>query len=240
MAKINYPQEFLDRLATIDKKRPKAVIDHILEHDQVTTEELKAVYGYNHPPRAARDVRELGIPLETFSVEDSTGRSIGAYRFGDPSEVRNDRIQGRVAFPKKFKQELITLQGEKCSICSAPYEERYLQVDHRIPYEIAGEGLTANRRILNDYMLLDGSCNRAKSWSCEHCQNLIDDKKPEICETCYWAHPDTYSHVAMRNIRRLDLEWTAEDIVWYDAVRQQAEAEGITMPDFIKTLLKDK
>lgn len=35
-------------------KRPKAVIDHILKHGLITTDELKPLYGYNHPPRAAR------------------------------------------------------------------------------------------------------------------------------------------------------------------------------------------
>ena len=239
MAAKEYPEEFLTRLAAIKSKRPKAVIVHILEHEFVTTEELKTIYGYNHPPRAARDVRELGIPLETYEVKDSTGRSIGAYRFGDPSQIRNDRVQGRVAFPKKFKQELIKLQGEKCAICSTPYEERYLQVDHCIPYEVAGEGDAGEIRNPNDYMLLDGSCNRAKSWSCEHCKNLLEDKKPEVCKTCYWASPNDYKHIAMRDIRRLDLEWSGEDVEWYDALHRDAEANGINMPDYIKTILKN-
>jgi hypothetical protein len=44
------------------------VIDHILQYGFITTEDLENTYGYNHPPRAARDVREAGIPLETFKV----------------------------------------------------------------------------------------------------------------------------------------------------------------------------
>lgn len=47
--------------ATVTAKRPRTVIDHILKHGYVTTEELKEQYGYDHPPRAARDVREQGI-----------------------------------------------------------------------------------------------------------------------------------------------------------------------------------
>ncbi len=74
------------RLRAVSDLRPKRVIDHILKSGFVTTEELREVYGYNHPPRAARDVRERGIPLETFRIRDSQGRSIGAYRFGDPEE----------------------------------------------------------------------------------------------------------------------------------------------------------
>lgn len=55
------------------------VIDHIIAHGFITTEDLQK-YGYNHPPRAARDVREAGIPLETFFVESSDGQRIAAYR----------------------------------------------------------------------------------------------------------------------------------------------------------------
>jgi hypothetical protein len=47
-----YPPEFLKLLESVDAKRPKTVIDHILKHGQITTEDLKNAYGYNHPPRA--------------------------------------------------------------------------------------------------------------------------------------------------------------------------------------------
>ena len=74
------PAEFLELLESVEAKRPRTVIDHILEHGYITTEDLKERYGYNHPPRAARDVRELGIPLETFRTTAADGRSIAAYR----------------------------------------------------------------------------------------------------------------------------------------------------------------
>ncbi|WP_044290750.1 hypothetical protein [Rivularia sp. PCC 7116] len=60
------PDEFIRLCKSVTAKRPKAVIEHILQHGYITTEDLKETYGYNHPPRAARDVRERGIPLETF------------------------------------------------------------------------------------------------------------------------------------------------------------------------------
>ena len=86
MAKPKYPKEFLELCASVTGKRPKTVIDHILKHGHITTEELKNKYGYDHPPRAARDVRELGIQLETFRVEAANGRKIAAYRFADPTK----------------------------------------------------------------------------------------------------------------------------------------------------------
>lgn len=56
MAGEEYPEEFLKLLQAVTNKRARIVIDHILEHGFVTTEELKTKYGYDHPPRAARDV----------------------------------------------------------------------------------------------------------------------------------------------------------------------------------------
>ena len=55
----------------------------------VTTEELKErYYGYNHPPRAARDVREQGIPLEPFRAPGRPGvRS-------DRAAVRSGSVPG--------------------------------------------------------------------------------------------------------------------------------------------------
>lgn len=66
-----YPKEFLEYVQSITNKRAKVVIDHILAHGFITTEGLEKTYGYNHPPRAARDVREAGIPLETFKIKSS-------------------------------------------------------------------------------------------------------------------------------------------------------------------------
>ncbi len=76
--KQKYPKEFLELCASVTARRPKTVIDHLLKHGHITTEELKTKYGYDHPPRAARDVRELGIQLETFRVTAANGRKIAA------------------------------------------------------------------------------------------------------------------------------------------------------------------
>lgn len=61
-------------LSTIGSKRGKIVVEHIIDKGYITTEELSSEYGYKHPPRAARDVREAGIPLETFYMNNSEGK----------------------------------------------------------------------------------------------------------------------------------------------------------------------
>jgi hypothetical protein len=101
------PDDFIQLCRSITAKRPKAVIDHILQYGFVTTEELKERYGYNHPPRAARDVRERGIPLETFRVTGSDGKKIAAYKFGDVTQARFSRFSGRTGLSKQIKAELI-------------------------------------------------------------------------------------------------------------------------------------
>ena len=83
-----YPKAFLELCQSVTAKRPRTIIDHILQHGHISTEELKEKYGYNHPPRAARDVREHGIPLETFTVVGADGRKIAAYRFSDPEKTK--------------------------------------------------------------------------------------------------------------------------------------------------------
>ena len=132
--------EFMEKLDAVTAKRPKTVVQHILAHGFVTTEELKAL-GYEHAPRAARDVRELGIPLETFYVKSRTGRRIAAYRFGDYAEGGDvlSKKAGRTAHSKALKAALSAKYGSRCFIYLLPMEESLLQVDHRIPYEIAGE-----------------------------------------------------------------------------------------------------
>jgi hypothetical protein len=86
-------------------------------------------------------------------------------------------------------------------------------------------------------MLLCRSANRAKSWSCEHCTNWQTEKKKEICLSCYWAFPENYSHVAMRQVRRLDVMWQSDEIQKYDILKNDAEKAGMTIPDFVKEVL---
>lgn len=234
--KPDLPQWFVEQLKAVKAKRPKVVIDHILEYGYVTTEELRDLYSYDHPPRAARDVREQGIPLETFRVTGKQGRRIGAYKFGDPADVQRGRLGGRKAWPKSFKDDLTEAQGSKCAICLTGFQSRELQIDHRIPYEVGGEPRGVLQ--LTDFMLLCGSCNRAKSWPCEHCRNWKVEKAHDVCGTCYWASPATYAHVALRLIRRLDISWSDAEIPEYDRLIALSEQEEKELPDFVKSVLR--
>ncbi|MCH8317549.1 MAG: HNH endonuclease [Bacteroidetes bacterium] len=236
--KTKYPKVFLDHINSISNKRARIVIDHIIKHGFITTEDLETTYGYSHPPRAARDVRETGIPLETFKVKSKSNKSIAGYRFGNISKLQKNRVAGRILFPKKFKKELYMSGNGRCFICNGEFEERYLQVDHRVPYQVGGD--IAKERKTEDFMLLCASCNRAKSWSCEHCDNWKKTKKPSICMECYWGSPLNYHHIALKELRRLDLQWLGDEVKYYDAIKIIAEQNEIELPDFVKAIIAEK
>jgi hypothetical protein len=154
MTEPELPYEFLNKCKAVTAKRPRTVIEHILQHGYITTEELKEKYGYNHPP-----------------------------------------------------------------------------------IEISGDD-EANRKDANSYMLLCGSANRAKSWSCEHCSNWREVKNPEICRKCYWAFPDNYDHIAMHQLRRTDIMWVGEEIAIYDALKKITIELQKDIPKYIKEIIE--
>jgi HNH endonuclease len=223
------PQDLLARIATVTNKRARFVLDNIVKNGVVTTEEISQA-GYEHPPRAARDVRELGFSLKTIKVKHSNGRAIGAYVFGE-GEFQTGKT-GRRALSRKGRDVIIHAAGEKCQICGSKHN---LQVDHRIPYEVGGEpGLD----VLQPYQVLCGSCNRKKSWDCEHCQNWLRQKDLKICASCYWAEPITFSHIAMQRQRRADLVWIGDEVKEFDRLRREAERHRRSISDEIKNIVK--
>ncbi|MFC1783268.1 HNH endonuclease [Planctomycetota bacterium] len=236
MKKSKIPTEILRKVEQITGKRSRIVVEHILKHGSVTTEDING-YGYEHPPRAIRDVKEQGLPLERFWTKSKDGKKIAGYRFGNLDDIRYDRAGGRKVFPKAFQNQVIEKHRGICAICNAKFEKRYFQIDHRIPYEVAGDKDTS-RYVAKDFMPLCGSCNRAKSWSCEHCINWQNDKNIVICRNCYWSNPAKYNHIAMREMRRLDITWIENEVVDYKLISNSAKKEGEKMPDYVKNVLR--
>lgn len=210
----SYPKPFLEKLNSVKSKRPKTVINHILKYGFITSQELKDLYGYNHPPRAIRDVREHGIPIITYTITGNDGRKIAAYKFGDPNDI-SDNISknlGITVLSKAIKLALIGKYGPKCFIYLEQLDEKDLQIDHRIPYEISGE---IDESDIDNFMLLSPSANRAKSWTCEHCRNW-DEKNLDFCVKCFWAHPENYEHVAGNKVKIINLYFSGDEIEDYN------------------------
>ena len=230
-----YSDEFIKRLEAVTAKRPRTVIQHILKYGYVTTEELKDKYGYNHPPRAIRDVRELGINIETYHVVGADGRTIAAYRFGDEAQVPASKSHGRTALSKAIKNALIEKYGPRCFIYLENMNPSDLQLDHRIPYEIGGE---LRQDDIDCYMLLSPSANRAKSWTCEHCENWAV-KDASFCMRCFWAHPEDYDHIAGRYERVVEVVFSGDEIDDYNkliAMSGQKAAQDVIKEIVIRYL----
>ena len=218
-------------IAAVTNKRARFVLDTIAKKGIVTTEEISQA-GYEHPPRAARDARELGFPIRTIKVKHSNGRTIAAYIF--PENARFERGKsGRRALTKKQRDGIIDASGGRCQICGG---DGNLQVDHRVPYEVAGELDGDNATI---FMVLCGSCNRKKSWSCEHCPNWTGKRSAAVCETCYWAGQTDYLHVATQQQRRADVLWQDDEVADYERLREKARRAAEAVPEYIKRLLRN-
>ena len=219
------------------ENRVVLVLKTILKQGSISTDELAAL-GYGHPPRAAGDVKDAGIPIiKTMVRSERTGRRMAVYSFGDPDDIQEGRIGGRSAFPKTFKNALIERYGSIDCITGATLDERILQIDHRIPYRIAGDANFDNLDV-EDFMLLDGSSQRAKSWSCEHCPNMLDAQAASVCKTCYWAFPENYEHIATEDYRRTDITWQGDDVPVHDRFKKQADKLGISVAELLRRLAR--
>ena len=116
-------------------------------------------------------------------------------------------------------------------------DSRYLQIDHRVPYEVVGDGFPDESN-LEDFMLLDASSQRAKSWSCEQCHNWQEGLDVTVCRSCFWASPESYTHVAGEQVRRLEIEWRGPEVEIFERLRMRAEQEDLTVAAFLKKLVR--
>lgn len=232
------PESFMEKLNSITNKRARFVIDKILEQGFCSTQDLKDG-GYEHAPRAARDVRELGIPLDTFKIKDRNGKNIAAYRFGDWEQTMKSKqlakTSGRTHLSGQLKKALIDKYGCKCHLYGEEYPPGLLQPDHRIPYEIGGE--PEDIMDTGCFMLLSPSANRNKSWTCEHCKNW-KIKDIGFCELCYYAFPEHYEHIAGKKEKRIELVFGENDMDIYNKIINMADKYKIPKQDLIKRLLK--
>lgn len=234
-------KEFAQSIYGKLSKRAQVVVDEIIKNGFVTTEKL-AHLGYDHPPRAVRDVREAGIPLKTIMVKSKiTNRRMASYVFGDVNSIQYFKSDGRRTFSKDFKRKLLIKQHSRCAICGVKFDENLLQIDHRIPYEYMGDPKSLSPDV-HDFMLLCAECNRKKDQATKNgcSKTCFKTKNIKIIRSCYWASPENYNHICMKPIRRADLTWFGQDEVnSYDSLRKKALSKGQTVPDLIKDILRE-
>lgn len=212
-------KEYIDKVLKVCSSRAVYVIEEIIKNGSISSETIRNK-GFIHGARAVGDVRDNGIPLITLKTKSHDGKSIARYVFGPASEIKRHKFGGRIAFPARLKTDLISEQGTACSISMQELPESELQIDHRIPYYIAGD--INSERDTAEFMLLSRSMQRSKSWACEHCENIKTIFDVNICKSCYWAYPEDYDHIAMKRERRIDLIFPEEQIELFDRLKSEA------------------
>ncbi|OTA25517.1 hypothetical protein B9G54_07440 [Alloscardovia macacae] len=190
-------------------KRARSALEIMLERGTVTTKVLQEEYGLDHPPRAIRDLKDAGVLVGSHRVKES-GKTISEYFLEDVSAPSPGGAP-RNPIKKADKDRIVAEFGGRCAVCGTASNR--LQLDHRVPFAIAGDppewtGDTA--------MPLCPSDNRAKSWTCKHCENWTT-RNPELCQRCMWCHPENYDHIAMKPERRLVV--TAHDKAGVETLR---------------------
>jgi hypothetical protein len=226
--------EYIELVIPVASKRAKYVLDKLIIKGFITSQELRDE-GYIHGARAIGDVRDNGIPLVTLDAKSEDGRSIARYELGPVSEIKRNKLGGRKAFPTSLKKILIDRDGPFCAISEQELPVDQLQVDHKIPFYLTGDISTA--RDPADFMLLSRSMQRSKSWACENCDNLKRVFDIRICSTCYWAFPNAYEHIAMKEERRVDVVFTNEEVRIIDRLRDAAQNDGVSIQATIKNIL---
>ncbi len=228
-----------DKYASLLKalgKRPRTVLEKILENGSVSTYELGQL-GYDQPPRAAQDLKEAGVKLRTsFGKHPTTGARMAIYSLAQKEPDSLPNFVGRTAFPIRFRTELFRIFNNRCNICNSRYNQLLLQIDHRIPYIISGE---SDQLIIDDFQPLCGSHQRLKSWTCEHCSNRENGDRA-VCATCYWAIPDgEYQHIATVPERRLDITWKGlSELEEFATLTESARKSSSDIQTLVKTIIK--
>jgi Zn-finger protein len=66
---------------------------------------------------------------------------------------------------------------------------------------------------------------------------LLKLKQVKTCQSCYWANPEQHVHVAMEQIRRVDLVFGGEEAQKFDELRQRCKRRGKSVAQGLKELL---
>lgn len=200
--------------------RAQKALKIILTKGSINTEEIRKGLKETHPPRTAGDIKDSGIPLIVKRVTITTGKKgksgIAEYSLGDPNDVNYDKFGGRLPISKILKKTLIDASGSKCSTCT---NNRDLTVDHRVPYKISGNKFSKLATKLTEqqiaFQVLCRSCQLSKAKCCDTCTNINDSA---VCESCFWAMPESYKHIGTKKIRRLELVWLENETMAYETM----------------------
>jgi hypothetical protein len=218
----------------LTSKRARIVLERILKDGSISTDELRQM-GYSHPPRAAQDLKEAGVALRTVFTKrhPKTGNRMGSYVLDAPAPITEESFSGRGALPKNLEDKLYEAHGVCCNMDGFEHGRRVLQADHRIPFLVGGD---PDGFDVGDWQVLCASHQRKKSFECENCGNS-ETRDLEQCRSCFWAFPEDYSHVALRDERRVTVIWAGEEVEEYERLKDGARQRGLDIPTLVRERL---
>jgi hypothetical protein len=68
--------------------------------------------------------------------------------------------------------------------------------------------------------------------------NWLELQDPKICRHCYWAYPEDYEHIAMREVRRVDILWSGEEVSIYEQLKEKTHELQKDLPAYIKEIIE--
>lgn len=213
--------------------RARTALDIMLREGAVTTVDLREKHGFEHPPRAIRDLKDAGAVVRSTKVR-LNGKTISRYELDD---IMGSQAAGRPRNPitKADKERIIGEFAGRCAVCGV--ESARLQLDHRVPFAVAGD---PEQWSVETGMPLCPSDNRAKSWACEHCANWMV-KDPAMCAGCMWCHPENYEHIAGEPTRRLVVTATTDEGVGIlRRVDVEASDRDVSPSEVVLDALRDR
>ncbi len=223
-------EEIIPRLSL----RAQKMLRWLLEHGSISTYDIEKLE-YGHPPRVAQDLKDAGIIIKRiWGQHPETGNRMGIYVLGAEAPITKNTFSGRKALSRNLENQIYEHYGIRCNMDAFEHGKRALQADHRIPYLVGGD---PDRFDVSDWQLLCGSHQQRKKHECENCDNM-KIKEVEICNGCFWAFPENYSHVAMKPLRRIDTSWGQEDMDTFNRLKGFPEEKGIDLTEAIRRIVR--
>ncbi len=226
-------KEYVELVYPYATKRAKWAIDELLSNGSLTSSEMLE-FGHMHPARVICDVRDQGIPVETTTIFEQ-GKRYASYKLGKAKDINRAKFGGRKTIPTCIKHILVARNGMQCQLSKATLQSTDLEVDHRIPFALAGE--PKHPKCPSNYMLLSRSMQMKKSKECAGCPNLKKLNSVDNCNECYWASPEHYTHKAMRQEQVTSINWTDKDAISLAKIRELALSHGLSVESLIKNTL---
>ena len=173
-----------------------------------------------------------------YAVERRDKGGIREYRLTSltPGEkkARAFKTPSGKALHKLYERDSFT-----CRICGAKMSGPNLRPDHRVPAQFGGSPENfIGEEWMQQFQALCAVCNYEKREACKRCPNWIA-RNIETCNSCYWASPDNYDHMATEAKTASDiLKWSRAQLAFRERIRELSRKKGMSLSDVLIELAK--